>query len=129
MKNRPVLPRTAGLTSLSTMTDKLTKAGLDPSRIIERATILAKARGAARKRKRDDDDEMEIDGDGEGVEGQDEQWMDVDDEEGTPKKRKSNTGAAVSIVPHGKRVPKTDRTTAGMRDPTVRLEPEITNNI
>jgi len=115
MKNRPVMPRTAGLTSLSVMSQKLTKAGIDPSRIMERAQLIAKARGAERKRKRDEDDEMEVD---EQQDGAEEDWMDVDDD-AQPRKRQKINGGAAQVVPHGKRQPKTDRTTIGMRDATV----------
>ena len=62
MKNRAVLPRTAGLRTLSELTTGLTKAGLDPSRIQERAEMLAKVAGAKRKRQREEEDaEMEVD--------------------------------------------------------------------
>jgi nucleolar GTP-binding protein len=101
------------------MTAKMTAAGLDPSRIQERAEILAKAQGAERKRKRDDaDSAMDVDAEGEGDEGD---WMDVDAEGGdrTPKKRrKANSGAGV--VAKGKHTPATNRQLAGMRDATVR---------
>jgi hypothetical protein len=115
MKNRPVMPRTAGLTSLSKMTEKLTKAGIDPSRIVERAQLIAKARGAERKRKREDDNEMEVD---DPKDGSEEDWMDVDDD-AQPRKRQKISGGAAQVVPHDKRQPKTDRTTIGMRDATV----------
>ena len=48
MKNRALLPRTAGLRTLSELTSEMTKAGLDPSRIQERAEMLAKVAGAKR---------------------------------------------------------------------------------
>jgi len=120
LKNRPVLPRTAGLTTLSEMAEKLTKAGYDPSRIVERATLIAKARGAqsqvAKKRKRDE--EMDVDDDGAEVDG-DADWMDVDEEEVSGKRRKGNSGTAVAVTAGRVRAPKTDRTTAGMRNETV----------
>ncbi|KAJ7719610.1 P-loop containing nucleoside triphosphate hydrolase protein [Mycena olivaceomarginata] len=105
-KNQSRLPRSAGLATLSQMTAQLTRAGLDPSRIVERAGVLAG------KRKRDDMDvDME---DGEGGAGADaEGWMDVDGEEGdgTPAKRlKTNLGAVT------KREPRGNRALAGMRD-------------
>ncbi|EJD32469.1 NOG1-domain-containing protein [Auricularia subglabra TFB-10046 SS5] len=72
-KNRTALPRTAGMRTMSEMAEKLTAAGIDPSRLQERAKMLAKARGAqaGEKRKRHDDvDEgMEVDGDEEGEDG------------------------------------------------------------
>jgi len=56
------------------------------------------------------------DEDGEGEEGGD--WMDVDGEgddgRSPPKRRKSNTGTAVTAA--GKHAPRTNRQTAGMRD-------------
>ncbi len=68
MKNQSRLPRTAGMRTLTELTGSLTKAGLDPSRIQERAEILAKIQGEARrKRKREEREEaggMEVDGDG-----------------------------------------------------------------
>ncbi|KAJ7859650.1 nucleolar GTP-binding protein 1-domain-containing protein [Mycena olivaceomarginata] len=96
-KNQSRLPRSAGLATLSQMTAQLTRAGLDPSRIVERAGVLAG------KRKRDD---MDGGADAEG-------WMDVDGEEGdgTPAKRlKTNLGAVT------KREPRGNRALAGMRD-------------
>lgn len=86
----------------------MTAAGLDPSRIQERATILAKAHGAKRKRMADEDVDME------GEDGEDEEgdWMDVDGEDSPNKRAKGNAGG---IVPH-RRAPKTNRQLAGMRD-------------
>jgi nucleolar GTP-binding protein len=119
MKNRPVMPRTAGLSTLSEMTKKMTKAGLDPSRIIERAQLLAKARGAERKRKRDEDENMDLDG---GEDGEEQDWMDVDDDgDDSPRKRRKGVNGHAQVVLHKKRAPKTDRTTIGMRDASVCL--------
>ncbi|TDL21441.1 P-loop containing nucleoside triphosphate hydrolase protein [Rickenella mellea] len=117
MKNRPQLPRTAGLRTLSEFTTTLTKAGIDPSRIQERAQLIAKARGIERKRKRDDTMDVDVEGGGgDGAEGED-GWMDVDDDETTPKKRgKANSGAVVAKS--GKREPRSNRQLAGMRDGT-----------
>ena len=122
MKHSARLPRTAGLRSLSDLSTSLTKAGLDPSRIEQRAELIAKARGLERKRKRDEEMDVDEDGDsgededGEGEEGGD--WMDVDGEgdngRSPPKRRKSNTGTAV--IAAGKHAPRTNRQTAGMRD-------------
>jgi len=120
MKNQSRLPRTAGMRTLTELTGSLTKAGLDPSRIQERAEILAKIQGEARrKRKREEREEaggMEVDGDGANAdEGGDGEWMDVDDEEGSPGKRaKSNSGAVVAK--NARRLPKTDRQATGLRD-------------
>ncbi|KAJ7773184.1 P-loop containing nucleoside triphosphate hydrolase protein [Mycena metata] len=101
-KNQSRLPRSAGLATLSQMTAQLTKAGLDPSRIVERAAVLSG------KRKRDDDEDVDMEGGAADAEG----WMDVDGEEdGTPAKRlKTNSGAVT------KREPRGNRALAGMRD-------------
>ncbi|QRV94472.1 nucleolar GTP-binding protein 1 [Ceratobasidium sp. AG-Ba] len=110
MKSRPVMPRVHAHRTMSGMAKALTAAGLDPSRIEERAKILAKAaiaKEAIGKRKRDE--EMEVDSDGEG-QGWDDDGMDVDEEDESPKRAKTNSGGVA------KRVPKTDRQTAGMRD-------------
>ena len=119
MKHNARLPRTAGLRTLSELSASLTKAGLDPSRIEQRAQLIAKARGLEGKRKRDEEmdvDEEEEDEENGGGEGGD--WMDVDGEEGDerspPKRRKSNTGTAVAAA--GKHAPRTNRQMAGMRD-------------
>ena len=120
MKHNARLPRTAGLRTLSELSTSLTKAGLDPSRIEQRAELIAKARGLERKRKRDE--EMDIDEDEEDGEDEDGDWMDVDGEGGDdgrspPKRRRSNTGAAVTAAgAAGKHAPRTNRQMAGMRD-------------
>ena len=93
----------------------MTKAGLDPSRIQERAEMLAKVQGAKRKRDADDGDEdVEMDDDGaddDGASGSD-KGMDVDDDESAPTKRaKTNSGRVIN-----KRAPRSNRQTAGMRD-------------
>jgi len=109
-KNQSRLPRTAGLRTLTELTTELTKAGLDPSRIQERAEMLAKLQGAQRKRKRDEGDAMDVDMDGE-EEGA---WMDVDGQERTPNKRvKADSGAVVTV---NRRDPRSNRQLAGMRD-------------
>lgn len=118
MKHNARLPRTAGLRTLSELSTSLKKAGLDPSKIEQRAAVIAKARGLQRKRKRDD--EMDVDEeDGESGGGEGDDWMDVDEEDdgrSSPKKRKSNTGTAVGSI--GKHAPRTNRQTAGLRDQT-----------
>ena len=97
------------------MTTELTKAGLDPSRIQERAEMLAKVQGAKRKRNADDEDEdVEMDDYGDddagGLEGMD--VDDDDDDESSPAKRvKTNSGGVIN-----KRAPRSDRQTAGMKD-------------
>lgn len=120
-KNQSRLPRTAGLRTLSELTTELTKAGLDPSRIQERAEMLAKLQGTDRKRKRDEDGDgdVDMDGDEEGSDGADgEGWMDVDGEE-APKKRAKTTSGAVAVI--DRRAAKSDRRFAGMRDEGVRV--------
>jgi hypothetical protein len=132
MKNKARLPRTAGLRTLTELTTDLTKAGIDPSRIQERAVVIAKMRGAGHKRKRDEDG-MDVDGDGNGDDedgdnwvsegdGEDETMMDVDgdggEEDGTRHKRgKANSGADIALR---KRAPRSNRQLAGLRDEVVR---------
>lgn len=116
MKNHARLPRTAGMRTITEMSEALTKAGLDPSRIEERAAVLAKAQGAKRKRQREEDEAgMDVDMDDEG-EGE---WMDVDEGDGTPNKRKK-TNVGTAVVARNKREPRTNRQLAGMRDDAVR---------
>ena len=69
MKNQAKLPRTAGLRTISELSSELTKAGYDPSRIEERAAVLAKVAGAKRKRAREEE-EAQMDVDEEGEEGE-----------------------------------------------------------
>ncbi|KAI0283724.1 P-loop containing nucleoside triphosphate hydrolase protein [Russula aff. rugulosa BPL654] len=91
IKNKARLPRTAGLRTLTDLTTDLTKAGIDPSRVQERA------------RKRDEDG-MDVDGWDNWVSegnGEDETMMDA------------NSGAVVALP---KRVPRSNRQLAGMRD-------------
>jgi hypothetical protein len=132
MKNKAHLPRTAGLRTLTDLTTDLTKAGIDPSRVQERAVMIAKIRAAGSKRKRNEDG-MDVDGDGNGNDedgdnwvsegGEDETMMDVDGdgddgEDGTRHKRgKANSGAVIAVR---KRVPRSNRQLAGMRDEAVR---------
>ena len=115
-KNKARLPRTAALRTLSELSEGLTKAGMDPSRIQERAAILAKVQRAKRKR-REEEEGMDVDM--EGDEGDEGDWMDVDDAEGgkTVKRIKTNEGGAVTAK--GSRVPRSNRMLAGMRDQTV----------
>jgi nucleolar GTP-binding protein len=128
IKNKARLPRTAGLRTLTDLTTDLTKAGIDPSRVQERAVMIAKMRGAGHKRKRDEDG-MDVDGDDEDGDnwvsegdGEDETMMDVDgdegEEDGTGHKRgKANSGAIIGLR---KRTPRSNRQLAGMRDEAVR---------
>jgi nucleolar GTP-binding protein len=118
-KNQSRLPRTAGLRTLSELTGELTKAGLDPSRIQERAEMLAKVQGAKRKRAEDEDADMDED-DEEEEEGSnegEENWMDVDGEDSSKKRLKTNSGGVVN-----KREPRSHRHLAGMRDEGVSFE-------
>jgi hypothetical protein len=97
----------------------MTKAGLDPSRIQERAEMLAKLQGTERKRKRDDDGEdVDMDDDEESDGADAEGWMDVDGEKGPKKRVKTNSGA---VAVTDRRAPKSDRRMAGMRDEGVRI--------
>jgi nucleolar GTP-binding protein len=74
--------------------------------------MLAKMQGAKRKRRLEDEDmDVEEAGDGDG------DWMDVDGEGETPRKRaKMSSGAVVAA---GKRVPRTNRELAGLKDAAV----------
>lgn len=124
MKNKARLPRTAGLRTLTDLTTDLTKAGIDPSRVQERAVMIAKVRAAGSKRKRDEDG-MDVDGNDEDGDnwvseggGEDETMMDVDGDEGEDdgtrhKRGKGNSGAAIALR---KRAPRSNRQLAGMRD-------------
>lgn len=117
MKNSARMPRTAGLKTLSELSTSLKKAGLDPSKIEQRAALIAKARGLQRKRKRDED--MDVDGDEQDEDGEGGDWMDVDEEDdgrSPPKRRRGNTGTTVTSA--GKHAPRTNRQTAGLRDQT-----------
>lgn len=99
----------------------MTKAGLDPSRIQERATVLAKVAGA--KRKRAEEAEMDVDDDDMENDGEDDDGMDVDGEEKASAKRvKGNSGAVVAI---DRRAPKTNRQFAGLRDEGVSLSVKL----
>lgn len=141
-QNRASIPRPKlGNRNFDDMTKELRMAGIDPTKLEERAKALALARGvslktqaAGEKRKRNvEAEEMEID-DGEGDETADitgasgSKWADVssDDEMETDgamsaKKRKSITGRAIAAAggkttAHGKRHPIKNRKTLGMRD-------------
>ena len=99
----------------------MTNAGLDPSRIQERAEMLAKVQGAKRKRNADDDEDedVEMDNDDEDKDEDADKGMDVDDDnddddddERSPTKRvKTNSGGVIN-----RRAPKSNRQMAGMRD-------------
>ncbi|KZS98317.1 GTP binding protein 4 [Sistotremastrum niveocremeum HHB9708] len=112
LKNGPRMPRTGQLRTMSEMSQRLTAAGLDPSRIEERAAILAKAKTAANKRKREEEEaNMEVDGSDD--DGDEADWMDVDNQPGSAKKKiKTNTGVAVV----NNKLPKSNRYVSGLRD-------------
>ncbi len=111
-KNQSRMPRSATLRTLSDLTDGMTKAGLDPSRIQERAEMLAKVAGAKRKR----EEGMDVDED-DASDNDEDDGMDVDGEEApTLKRTKANSGA---VVVASRRAPKTNRQLAGMRDDAV----------
>jgi hypothetical protein len=93
----------------------MTAAGLDPSRIHERAVLLAKVQGSKRKRTEEMDMDMD-DGEGDGADEGD--WMDVDGEDQPNKRAKGNAGRAVAV---NSRAPRTNRQLAGMRDQSVCL--------
>ena len=122
-QNRSIMPRPVrNDRNIDDMARELRKAGVDPSKLEERAKMLALARGVqlrtaeSGKRKREGDmevDEIEV------PEGEDDdEEMDVDDE--APKKRTKNV-AGKAVVPRGsKHTPAKNRSTAGMRDQTQR---------
>lgn len=115
-KNQSRLPRTVGLRTLSEMTGALTKAGLDPSRITDRATMLAKAAGVKRKRAREADDDVEMeDGDEDEGEAGEGEWMDVDGEE-APKIKRAKGNRGTAVAPAHPRAPTKNRQLTGMRD-------------
>ncbi|KAG6828894.1 hypothetical protein H0H92_006400 [Tricholoma furcatifolium] len=109
-KNTARLPRTAGLRTLTELSSEMTKAGLDPSKIEERAKMLAKIQGAKRKR---DDMDVDMDDDMEDSDDDADESMEVDGEEGSKKRAKSNSGGVVAV---NRRMPKSDRRLAGLRD-------------
>ena len=116
LQNRPVIPRTSQHRTLSEMTRKLTEAGYDPTRIEERARVLAKARGlVGESRKRDADDMEEVDDEDAWSADEGDDSMEVDGGERSAKRSKT------SIVPKGKRTPATNRETAGLGSMVVRL--------
>jgi nucleolar GTP-binding protein len=107
-KNGAVLPRN-GKTALSyeEMSEKITKAGFDPSKIQAKAKMLQAAVNEKRKRKREEEEDVDM----AGPEGDD--WMDVDGEDSpsASKRVKTPSGSVAA-----KRAPRTNRQLAGMRD-------------
>ena len=127
---RAVIPRKLQNRSLSDMSTRLRELGIDPSSVEERAAILAKAKGiSGGKRKRGDGDEEMQDVDGEDAWEDEKDEMDVDDAAGDSKRRKarksnenqrvasgSTSSRAVAVSAATKRLPRSNRATAGMRD-------------
>ncbi|KAK9897773.1 nucleolar GTP-binding protein 1 [Cystobasidium minutum MCA 4210] len=142
-QNRAVIPRPKrGDRNFDDMTRELRMAGIDPTKLEERAKALALARGvslkitAGEKRKRNADaEEMDVDEEGDDTAditgASSSKWADVssdDDEMETDgkmstKKRKTIAGRAVAAAAgrttaDGKRHPVKNRATLGMRDAT-----------
>jgi nucleolar GTP-binding protein len=138
-QNRALIPRSKLVNrQFDDMTKELRMAGIDPSKLEERAKVLALARDVAfkssgEKRKRGGDDDMEVEDEGdesgviEGASGS--KWADEADSEEdmevdgkmSAKKRKTIAGRAViaasgRTTAHGKRHPTKNRSTLGMRD-------------
>jgi len=135
-QNKAIIPRSVrNDRTLDDMTSSLRKAGVDPSKLEERAKVLALARGVelATKRKRaavDDDDaedSMAVDGDVTGTTAS--QWADMDADDGdgsmqvdgsSSKKRKAVSGKAVKGASTSKRAPRTNRAAYGLSNETQR---------
>jgi nucleolar GTP-binding protein len=112
--NHPSLPRAVQRRTVSDLSSALTKAGYDPSRIEERAALLAKAAGS--KRKRDEADA--------GMDVDDEYWEnedgDMEVDESTPhKKAKTGKAGRATLVTMVDRTAKSDRNLAGLGGPQV----------
>ncbi|GAA5884841.1 hypothetical protein JCM6882_007117 [Rhodosporidiobolus microsporus] len=115
-QNRPIIPRKDQTRTLSDMTDRLKEAGYDASSLEERATLLAKARGLMGRKRSAGDMDLDEDEEGDeawGSEGEDDEGMEVDEEGQANKKRRTGK---TSLVSKGKRVPESNRATAGLRD-------------
>ncbi|THU90905.1 hypothetical protein K435DRAFT_968456 [Dendrothele bispora CBS 962.96] len=126
LKNHEKSPTRAVLRTLSELSEGLTKAGYDPSRIRERAEGLAKVVGEKRKRPEREEREREAIvemEDGEGAWEDDDGDLDVEMEDGDEaprlKRVKGNSGGVVAVG-GGKRVPRTNRAMDGLRDGEVR---------
>ncbi|VDB84898.1 unnamed protein product [Peniophora sp. CBMAI 1063] len=116
LKSTARLPASAKVRTISELARDLTRAGHDPSRIEERAAVLAKARGAKRKRSPSSDDRMDVDGAEFALDADADMDVDQDGEPTSATKRsKTNSGRALSTSTT-KRAPKTDRQAAGLRD-------------
>ena len=114
-KNRPVMPRTAGMRTIGEMTKKLSAAGYDTSRIEAHAMVAKASNAALRKRKREERDEA-MDVDGEEVGEWADESMEVDGEDASPKRAKGNSGAVVAKS----KLPQSNRQLAGFKNAEVR---------
>lgn len=119
-QNHPILPRGVEHRSITDLSKALTKAGYDPSKIEQRAILLAKAAGMKRKRDEEGDDQMDEDSWEDESDGGD--GMEVDEENQSPKRVKTESGSVkkkgrVTMVD---RTAKTNRALAGLGGPEVR---------
>lgn len=144
-QNRATIPRPKrGDRNFDDMTRELRMAGIDPSKLEERAKLLAMARGvslktsgtAGEKRKRGGEASGDMDVDEEGMEGDatlegasGSMWADMSDDDSemavdggrmSAKKRKIIAGRAIAAAAgtksDGKRHPVKNRAALGMRD-------------
>lgn len=112
VKKAPLMPRTKQSRNLSDMAHDLTRIGMDPSRIEERAAALAKAKGLVGKRKRQqggEGEDVEMD---DGKEEGDVESMEVDQSMHAPKKSKGVTAA--DDKGRHPRAPRKDRSASGL---------------
>ncbi|PWN48125.1 putative NOG1-nucleolar G-protein required for 60S ribosomal subunit biogenesis [Violaceomyces palustris] len=104
-KHLSQVPRKFQNRTLSQMAERMTAIGVDPSSVMARAELLAKAKGLSGKRKRggDEDDEEQMDevDSEEAWEDEAEESMDVDEDEDAGssrrKARKSNEGSRAIV--------------------------------
>ncbi|KAK0527048.1 Nucleolar GTP-binding protein 1 [Tilletia horrida] len=127
LKSRRLIPRKKQNRTLDEMAEGMRASGIDPSKVVARAGVLAEAKGlgpAAGKRKRgdgDEDEEMQDEGEWEDddEEGADEMDVDGGSKKRPTKARKSNSGSVIasssSPAAHP-RAPTKDRSLAGLRD-------------
>lgn len=134
-QGRPIIPRPDRRLKMSDMASDLRKAGLDPSKIEERAAVIAKARKLAasatmaneKKAKRKADEAMDVDSDdGDAWEDEEEEGMDVDEGAGSAKKkRKGGKGEVVAV--DDRRRPGKNRQLDGMRPAQVEKARQLQN--
>jgi hypothetical protein len=120
-QNRAPIPRSKLRNrTLGELSNDLKAAGLDPSRIEDRAKIISDARKDRGKRKREEgEDDMEIDAvdeDGWVDDSSNDEAMEVDH---GPRKR-VKTGKLSSVVHRGTRLPARNRAVAGLSGVKVR---------